>query len=502
MGKFRKITQQIIAFVLVCGLLVACGNTTNETKADKSAADKTTTSQQGSAEKKDTGEKVAEQITLRVVDWSDGSLKRREEFHKKFEEMNPDIKIEYTQLTIDQFKNTIITMIKSGDGPDLFPIPGGITLSTAIKEDWYQPMNNYVTKEFLGTFKEGALAEGITVVGDDVYTLPEAEAVVNTLFYYNKDILEKSGIKELPKTYDEFVEACKKISETGKGQFYGLIEGGKQVNRMEGLVRTLTAMSGGKIPATAKAFTVEGKAPFNSQEVVDAMNLLKNIKEVGGLHPDTININAPEAREMFSQGQAGFICQGMWCITTWRDTYPDLNYGVMAPPYKDEASKASIQRLEQGPWLGIYKQSKYPEQAGRYLMALFSEEYGYQSSCVADGTYLSVVKEINEKNISNQHMKEYAETAEKNSLVVPSLTVRNPKGYDFYAEVKDIQPSLGAIAQGIIAGGIQDVKPALDKLTEDSTKEWKRAAEAVGLDFAEFDFPNWDNKKTFTQDMY
>ena len=56
------------------------------------------------------------QITLRVVDWSDGSATQREEFHKKFEEAHPDIKIEYTMLTVDQFKNTIVTMISDSGG--------------------------------------------------------------------------------------------------------------------------------------------------------------------------------------------------------------------------------------------------------------------------------------------------------------------------------------------------------------------------------------------------
>ena len=37
-------------------------------------------------------------------------------------------------LTVDQFKNTIVTMIKSGEGPDLFPIPVGLTLNTAVEE--------------------------------------------------------------------------------------------------------------------------------------------------------------------------------------------------------------------------------------------------------------------------------------------------------------------------------------------------------------------------------
>ena len=79
-------------------------------------------------------EKTDGQITLQVVDWSDGSAAQREEFHKKFEETHPNIKIEYTMLTVDQFKNTIVTMIKSGEGPDLFPIPVGLTLDTAVEE--------------------------------------------------------------------------------------------------------------------------------------------------------------------------------------------------------------------------------------------------------------------------------------------------------------------------------------------------------------------------------
>jgi len=92
------------------------------------------------------------QITLRVVDWSDGSATQREEFHKKFEEAHPDIKIEYTMLTVDQFKNTIVTMIKSGEGPDLFPIPVGLTLNTAVEEGWFQPINDYVTDELMDDY--------------------------------------------------------------------------------------------------------------------------------------------------------------------------------------------------------------------------------------------------------------------------------------------------------------------------------------------------------------
>lgn len=56
-------------------------------------------------------------------------------------------------------------MIKSGEGPDLFPIPVGLTLNTAVEEGWFQPINDYVTDEFRNKFDPDAFAEGVTDIG-------------------------------------------------------------------------------------------------------------------------------------------------------------------------------------------------------------------------------------------------------------------------------------------------------------------------------------------------
>ena len=135
-------------------------------------------------------------------------------------------------------------------------------------------------------------------------------------------------------------------------------------------------------------------------------------------------------------------------------------------------------------------------------MALYSEEYGYQSRCVEDGTFVSVIPAINEKYMTNEVMKEYYTVAEETTKVVPTIAKRDVKANDFYAEVKDVQPSLGAIVQGIISQSITDYDSALAKLAEDSTKEWKRACEAVGMDYSLLEFPNWDNKVDYTDADY
>lgn len=480
-----------------CGAMPSTGNRTEES-ADAGNTDISGDKEGAEGKQEDSNEK----ITLRIVDWSDGSAQQREKFHEKYMEEHPNITIEYTMLTVDQFKNTIVTMIKSGDGPDIFPIPGGMTLKTAVEEGWYQPINSFVTEDFAGQFDPRSFEEGVTHIGDEWYTITEQMPVIQCLFFYNKDVLEQAGVTEIPATYSEFREACKKITENGNGSVYGLIDGGKQVNRMDVLARSLAAAAGGKVAAITKVLTVDGRAPYDTEEMKQAMGFLKGLVDDGSIHPDTVNISAPEAREMFAQGQAGFLCQGMWCISPWGEGYPDLNYGVMAVPVPDGVTDTYVQGGELSPWIGVYKQSAHPKEAAEYLMALFSEEYGYQSSCVADGAYISVIPAINEKYMSNEIMKEYYRIATETSKIVPTIISRDEKANDFYVEVKDIQPSLGAIVQGIFSQSITDFDGQLKTLADSSTEEWKRACEAVGMDYSSLEFPNWDTKKDYTDQDY
>ena len=100
-----------------------------------------------------TASNESETIVLKLMDWSDSSKPYREALIEDFEQQNPNIKIEYTCLTMDQFKNTVLTAITMGDAPDLFPLPDGMSLESAIKEEWFQPLNSYLDDDFFNTFK-------------------------------------------------------------------------------------------------------------------------------------------------------------------------------------------------------------------------------------------------------------------------------------------------------------------------------------------------------------
>lgn len=166
---------------------------------------------------------------------------------------------------------------------------------------------------------------------------------------------------------------------------------------------------------------------------------------------------------------------------------------------------STVPRLPSSSWMGIYKQSKNTKLAAEYLKCLFSEEYGYQAAQVSSGNSISIVPAINDKYMTNQAMLDYYKVAQSMTRVVPIATKRDGKSYDFYATVNDVNPSLGAIVQGVLADSIateKDIKSYLTTLSEASTKEWKRAAEATGYDFSHLDFPNWDLSKDYTDADY
>ncbi len=434
--KMKKTLSVLLAMTTAAGLM-ACGSTQQtsapaaESKEETSAQEKT----ESSAEEK----KDAEPIVLRVCDWSDSTAEAREKFHEEFMKNNPDITIAYSCMTIDQFSDSVVLAISGGDAPDLFPVPSNMNLTTAVANDWFLPMQDYVSQEFIDSFMDGTLEEGKHKLDGVLYAVPENKGITHSLIFYNTDILADCGL-EVPTTFEEFRNACKVVTEKGAGEYYGLIEGGNQANRCDVMIRA------------------------------------------------------------FAQGKAAFLMQGNWCIGTWDSTFPDFHYSVM--PVPKASPNGYTAAGENGTWMGIYKQTKHPEAAARYLEALYdAENYSYQADVVSSGSYISAIKGVNEKYMTNEKMKKYYDIANE-GVTIPIATTRDTGFYDFYGAVAGATPNLANICQGIFSQSVGDVDAALNTLAGVETENWKAGCEAAGVDFSELEFDNWVAGKPYTEADY
>ncbi|MGG4146490.1 sugar ABC transporter substrate-binding protein [Paenibacillus algorifonticola] len=450
----------------------------------------------------------SEQVVLQVMDWSDSSKAIREQFNKQFVEKYPNIKVQYTQLTIDQFNNTVLTAIQAGEAPDLFPVPSTMKLSTAVAQGWFQPLDDYIDEEFKSAFVDGTFTEGTTVKDGKIYSIPEGQSLPTTLVFYNKKLFKEAGLdpENPPKTYTEFREAAKRITEAGKGSYYGIVEGGKQAGRWTSAIQDGSSLAGSGLTASSPVSLVTNETSYDSKPVTELFRLFQGIAEDGSYHPQTAAITAPEARALFAQGQAGFIVQGAWNVGVWNSNASDLDYGVMAPPLPDSGRVGSLPLYGSQPWIGLSAKSKHPAEAALYLKELYTGGY-YQEQFVEKGIGFSVVKGVNENHIKMPQLEKYYEIAKEYGRIVPNPIVRNAQTAEVFAAFKDVHPNAGELLAAVVSGALKDPEASLSKLSGQLGEAWGAAiktakAKGTNVSAEDFIFSNWKLLEDYTAEDY
>lgn len=496
----RKAVSILAVTSMVCGSLAGCA--LPSTKQEETTRTEQAGSAGGNASKAEqTTAGSGEEITLRVWDYCDSTVTQRDAFHKEFEEKHPGVKVEYTCMTQDMLSQSIVTSLSSGEGPDVFYLPSTMTLGKAVEENMVVPVSDYIEADWFDTLIDEVFIDGITMIGDDYYGFPEQKAIASSLMFYNKNVLDQAGVTEIPKTWEEFLAVCKQVTE--KTDAYGLIEGGQQAWRMETLIRTFAQVAGARVAGFGRVLTADGKADFDSQGMKDAFAFFKQLTEDGSLHPDTVTISAPVARERFAQNEAAFLVSGMFCIAAWQENNPDLKFGIM--PIPTPGAKRNACQAGGDYSMNTYviaATSKYPEMSGEYLKCMYSEDYSYQKTCVGDGAWLSIVEGINETYLTNEMSKQYYDILNETTVMYPAAERRDTKVNDFYSQVVDVKPGAGDLLQGIFSKSLPDYETALKTLAENSTAEWKRACEAAGVDYQLLDFTGWDMSKDYGSENY
>lgn len=135
---------------------------------------------------------------------------------KKFEEENPDIKIEVLTATNSSYKQKIKTVINSEDAPDVFCTWGDEYLNKFVREGLVLDLTDFLKES--GTM-DSLVESQMTAFQYEgrYYGIPLK--VDAKLWFYNKDIYKKMGLQP-PETYSEFIEQLKIIQSAGITPIY------------------------------------------------------------------------------------------------------------------------------------------------------------------------------------------------------------------------------------------------------------------------------------------
>ena len=436
----KQIGLGLAGLVLLTGCGVKILSTDEKTGITSAAIEKITTASD-------------EKVTLNIVDWSDSTKEARKQLNQRFEKDHPNVIINYTTLTQAQFNETMLSGIRSGKAPDLFPLPNNTDFQTAVSEGWFVPLNIYLDEDFFQQLKPEALQQNITQQNDDIYLLPEAQEISSTLMFYNRKLLTADELQLVTSdevTWQQFREICQRVTKEEKGSAYGIITSGAQKNRVDLELRAFSELAGAPLGPEEQIFVQQGKTLYASEAVRQAFDWYQNLMTDGSFYPDSASLTAPEARNLFAEGKAAFIVQGSWCIPEWESQNSQLDFGVMPLPVPETSEDARQIRPFTKGWMGISATSKHPDVAAEYLKYLYSHKY--QNQLVQSGGFVSIRSDLTESDISNERMQTYYRLAEAQSRPMINPVTRDDDLHLVYSIIQPVQPDFGDIAAGLLTG--------------------------------------------------
>jgi len=254
---------------------------------------------------------VAAQDKVKVTWWHIGtSPKTVTEFNQKladdYMKAHPNVDIEVTVLQNDAFKTRLATVMQSGEPPDLFHSWGGGVLQNFVNAGLVKDITPELTADN-NAWKDSFSAQSaldLYKFDGKYYGIANDWGAVG--MWYNKDLFAKAGIKETPKTWDELIDAVKKLKAAG---ITPIALGEKEKWPGHFWWVYLAVRLGGQ-KAFDAAYTRTGS--FADEPFVKAGELLKELVDLKPFPEGYLGLTYPQEGAVMGNGQAAMELMGQW----------------------------------------------------------------------------------------------------------------------------------------------------------------------------------------------
>ena len=231
--------------------------------------------------------------------------------------------ISYTEFQNDAYKTKIKTALGAGQGPTMIWGWGGGGLKEYVKSnqvvdltDWFNQNPQQKERRFPSSFKAAT-------IDGKIYAIP-GETVTPIVFYWNKKVLDKIGMSQLPQDWNGIMQYVQTANSKGVAPFS--LGGQSRWTNMMWLEFLLDRIGGSKVFDNV----FEGKKDAWSDPAVTDMltkvqDLVKANGFIKGFQSITADSNADQA--VFFTGKAGAVLHGAWIYGNLKTAGGDLVTG-------------------------------------------------------------------------------------------------------------------------------------------------------------------------------
>ena len=348
---------------------------------------------------------------------------------KDYEAQHPGVKVEVKYLENEAFKAKLPTMLQSDNSrPSLFYSWGGGVMDAQAKAGYLKDITADVASveanlspTAVNAFKVDGKAVGVPWDTGEV------------VFYYNKKLFEKAGVKaEDIKTWDDFLAAVKKLKAAG---ITPISVGAGEKWPMHFYYSYLVMRIGGEHAlADAKAGKDGG---FKNPTFVEAGKRLRELAALEPFQPGYLSTKHAELTGVFADGKAAMDLMGEWLIGMQASTsasgkgLPEDDIGIMSFPTVAGGKGKATDTL--GGVHAFLVTKTAPPEAVDFLKFFSQEKYAKEAA--ETGAYIPVYKGM-EAYIKDPLVKQIADNLAK--------TTYHQNFFD-----QDLGPSVGRVVNDV-----------------------------------------------------
>ena len=295
----------------------------------------------------------ADTIRVTVAHYSDATAPYFEKMAKQFEAANPGTTVKIEDVNWDTLQQKLQTDIAGNANADL-AIVGTRWLLDFVKDDIAEPLDGYMDANFKARFIGPFLAP--SQINGKTYGLPIAASA--RALYYNKTLLASVGYPNGPKTWNDVIDASKKLKAKGVAGF-GLQ--GKEIETDVYWYYALWTYGGDVIGK-------DHKAAFNSPAGVKAATLYKTLVDEGLTQPGVTGYSREDVQNLFKQGRVAMVISAPFLAKQIKKEAPNLKYGIDPVPVGTTGATYAVTDS-----IMMFKNSKAKKTAWKFLDYLFTK---------------------------------------------------------------------------------------------------------------------------------
>jgi raffinose/stachyose/melibiose transport system substrate-binding protein len=278
------------------------------------------------------------------------------EINKRFHAENPNITVQFSSNSTDQYETVLKARLAGGDAPDVFGVYPGAKFYPYAKAGYLADLSHepWVARLLPGAKRVSSYTDG------KVYTLPldsNAIAVV-----YNKQIFRQHGLS-VPTNWADFLKVCETLKNAGVTPLALGIKD-QWVDQLIPYAMAPSAIYRDDINFDREM--VAGTRSFSHSAWTQMMKDYLALNAHGYFNQGALGTTYVQTTQMIAASKAAMVVNGNWILAPIRQLNPGLDLGMFPLPYVQPGQPIWVCAAT-GITIAISATTKHPAEARKYL---------------------------------------------------------------------------------------------------------------------------------------